>query len=53
LQEEPTGNKLLVGIIIQQQLKLMELYGVGDIMVKVDWVIIQQETTDPFQSLHS
>ena len=33
LQEDPTGNKLLLDINIQQQLKLMEHYGLGVLAV--------------------
>jgi hypothetical protein len=33
LPEEPTGNKLLLELNIQQQSKLMELYGLGELML--------------------
>ena len=37
LPEERIGNRFLVEIIIQQQSKLMGLYGLGVIMVRDNW----------------
>ena len=42
-QEEPTGNKFLVGVVIQQQSKLMELYGLGEVIILDDWETIHLE----------
>ena len=51
LQEEPTGNKFLVGVFIHQQSKLMEPYGLGDVILMDNLEIILQPT-DPLQSPH-
>jgi len=35
-QEEPTGNKFLVELFIQQQSRLMEPYGLGEVILMDD-----------------
>jgi len=43
LQEELTGNKFLAEEVIHQQLKLMVLYGFGEIILKHNWELMKEE----------